>query len=223
METIVIGIAGGSGSGKTTLANKLKEALGDDIVLLCHDFYYKAHDDMPFEERKKLNFDHPDAFDTDLLIEDLRALKRGESILHPVYSFTEHTRLPERVRVDPARVVLVEGILIFENKELRDEMDIKVYVDTDADIRLIRRLLRDVKERGAHPGFGRHPVYEYGEANARAVCRAQQKACGYHYTGRRYEHRRSSDAAAADPALPEGDSRRLTGVCEECKRSCGKM
>lgn len=148
MKTIVIGIAGGSGSGKTTLAHKLKEALGDDIVLLCHDFYYKAHDDMPFEERQKLNFDHPDAFDTDLLINDIRALKRGESIYHPIYSFTEHTRLPERVRVDPARVVIVEGILIFENKELRDEMDIKVYVDTDADIRLIRRLLRDVKERG---------------------------------------------------------------------------
>lgn len=148
MKTIVIGIAGGSGSGKTTLAHKLKEALGDDIVLLCHDFYYKAHDDMPFEERQKLNFDHPDAFDTNLLIEDIRALKRGESIYHPIYSFTEHTRLPQHVRVDPARVVIVEGILIFENKELRDEMDIKVYVDTDADIRLIRRLLRDVKERG---------------------------------------------------------------------------
>ena len=148
MKTIVIGIAGGSGSGKTTLAHKLKDALGDDIVLLCHDFYYKAHDDMPFEERQKLNFDHPDAFDTDLLIEDMRALKRGESILHPIYSFTEHTRLPQRVRVDPARVVIVEGILIFENQQLRDEMDIKVFVDTDADIRLIRRLLRDVKERG---------------------------------------------------------------------------
>ena len=148
MKTIVIGIAGGSGSGKTTLAHKLKDALGDDIVLLCHDFYYKAHDDMPFEERQKLNFDHPDAFDTDLLIEDIRALKRGESFLHPIYSFTEHTRLPQRVRVDPARVVIVEGILIFENQQLRDEMDIKVFVDTDADIRLIRRLLRDVKERG---------------------------------------------------------------------------
>ena len=94
MKTIVIGIAGGSGSGKTTLAHKLKDALGDDIVLLCHDFYYKAHDDMPFEERQKLNFDHPDAFDTDLLIEDIRALKRGESILHPIYSFTEHTVFP---------------------------------------------------------------------------------------------------------------------------------
>ena len=88
MKTIVIGIAGGSGSGKTTLAHKLKDALGDDIVLLCHDFYYKAHDDMPFEERQKLNFDHPDAFDTDLLIEDIRALKRGESILHPIYSLS---------------------------------------------------------------------------------------------------------------------------------------
>ena len=166
MKTIVIGIAGGSGSGKTTLAHKLKDALGDDIVLLCHDFYYKAHDDMPFEEWQKLNFDHPDAFDTDLLIEDIRALKRGESILHPIYSFTEHTRLPQRVRVDPARVVIVEGILIFENQQLRDEMDIKVFVDTDADIRLIRRMLRDVKERGPYPGFGGQPVYEYCKAHA---------------------------------------------------------
>ena len=148
MKTIVIGIAGGSGSGKTTLAHKLKDALGDDIVLLCHDFYYKAHDDMPFEERQKLNFDHPDAFDTDLLIEDIRALKRGESILHPIYSFTEHTRLPQRVRVDPARVVIVEGILIFAEPELCDLMDIKVFVDTDADVRILRRIVRDVKKRG---------------------------------------------------------------------------
>ncbi len=148
MNTIVIGIAGGTGSGKTTLANKLKEALGDDIALLCHDYYYKAHDDITFEERQKLNFDHPMAFDTHLLVEDIRALKRGESILHPLYSFTQHTRLPDKVRMDPARVVIVEGILIFENKELRDEMDIKVFVDTDADIRLIRRLVRDVEERG---------------------------------------------------------------------------
>ena len=148
MNTIVIGIAGGTGSGKTTLANKLKEALGDDIALLCHDYYYKAHDDITFEERQKLNFDHPMAFDTHLLVEDIRALKRGESILHPLYSFTQHTRLPDKVRMDPARVVIVEGSLIFENKELRDEMDIKVFVDTDADIRLIRRLVRDVEERG---------------------------------------------------------------------------
>lgn len=148
METIVIGIAGGTGSGKTTLANKLKEAFTDDIVLLSHDYYYKANDHLSFEERCKLNFDHPMAFDTDLLIEDLRKLKRGESIQHPIYSFVEHTRLPERVQVDPARVVIVEGILIFENKELCKEMDIKVFVDTDADIRLIRRMLRDVQERG---------------------------------------------------------------------------
>ena len=148
MNTIVIGIAGGTGSGKTTPANKLKEALGDDIALLCHDYYYKAHDDITFEERQKLNFDHPMAFDTHLLVEDIRALKRGESILHPLYSFTQHTRLPDKVRMDPARVVIVEGSLIFENKELRDEMDIKVFVDTDADIRLIRRLVRDVEERG---------------------------------------------------------------------------
>lgn len=148
MKTIVIGIAGGSGSGKTTLAHKLKDALGDDIVLLCHDFYYKAHDDMPFEERQKLNFDHPDAFDTDLLIEDIRALKRGESILHPTTPLQNTPVFPSVSGLSRPGSVIVEGILIFENQQLRDEMDIKVFVDTDADIRLIRRLLRDVKERG---------------------------------------------------------------------------
>ena len=148
MSTILIGIAGGTGSGKTTLTRHLKEHFGPEVTVIGHDSYYKRQVGKTYEERTRVNYDHPDAFDTDLLIEDIRALKRGESILHPIYSFTEHTRLPQRVRVDPARVVIVEGILIFENRQLRDEMDIKVFVDTDADIRLIRRLLRDVKERG---------------------------------------------------------------------------
>ena len=148
MSTILIGIAGGTGSGKTTLTRHLKEHFGPEVTVIGHDSYYKRQVGKTYEERTRVNYDHPDAFDTDLLIEDIRALKRGESILHPIYSFTEHTRLPQRVRVDPARVVIVEGILIFENKELRDLMDIKVYVDTDADIRLARRILRDVCERG---------------------------------------------------------------------------
>lgn len=147
-QAMVIGIAGGTGSGKSTLANKLKEAFEGEMVSLSHDYYYKSNDNLPFEERTKLNYDHPDAFDTELLIEHIKQLKKGLSIEHPVYSFVEHTRMKERVKVEPAKVILVDGILIFENKELCDLMDIKVYVDTDADVRIIRRLLRDVQDRG---------------------------------------------------------------------------
>lgn len=148
MKTIVIGVAGGSGSGKTTLAHRLQEAFPGDVTLLSHDFYYKCNDHLPFEERVHLNYDHPDAFDTDLMVADLQALRRGEKIHHPVYSFSEHNRLPERVEVPPTRVVVVEGILIYENAQLRAEMDMKVFVDTDADVRIIRRILRDVRDRG---------------------------------------------------------------------------
>ena len=144
----VIGVAGGTGSGKTTLATKLKQAIANDAVILCHDFYYRANTDIPYEERVKLNYDHPNAFDTDLLISDVKKLKNNQAIDHPKYSFVTHTRTEETVHVEPTPVIIVEGILIFENKELLDLMDIKVFVDTDADIRLIRRLTRDVKERG---------------------------------------------------------------------------
>lgn len=148
-QPTIIGVAGGTGSGKTTLANKIREALtGEDIVTICHDYYYKCNDDLSMEERKKLNYDHPNAFDTDLMIEDLIKLKNGEAIDRPAYSFVEHNRLQEKVHVVPAKIIIVEGILIFENEQLRDLMDIKVYVDTDADVRLIRRLMRDVKVRG---------------------------------------------------------------------------
>lgn len=147
-NVMIIGIAGGSGSGKTTLSQKIKDFFGDEVEILCHDYYYKSNEGISLEERKKLNYDHPDSFDTDLLIEQLKILKEGNSIFHPVYSFVEHTRLNETVEVNPAKVIIVEGILIFENKELCDLMDIKVFVDTDGDVRIIRRLLRDVKERG---------------------------------------------------------------------------
>lgn len=147
-DIMVIGIAGGSGSGKTTLTLKIKEAFGEDVVILSHDYYYKANAELSFEERKQLNYDHPNAFDTELMVEHVKALKEAKAISHPVYSFVEHTRLPETVEVRPAKVIIVEGILIFENKELCDLMDIKVFVDTDADLRILRRLLRDVKERG---------------------------------------------------------------------------
>lgn len=144
----VIGVAGGTGSGKTTLANKLKDAFRDESIIISQDFYYRANTDIPFEKRVKLNYDHPNAIDTDLLIEDIKKLKSGQAIDHPQYSFVTHTRMSETVHVEPASVIIVEGILIFENKELLNLMDIKVFVDTDADIRLIRRLTRDVKERG---------------------------------------------------------------------------
>lgn len=147
-DTIVIGVAGGTGSGKTTLAHKIKEAFGDQVVMLSHDYYYKSNSHLPFEERLKLNYDHPNSFDTDLLIEHVRQLKEGKTIYHPVYSFVEHTRLEETVETKPTKVILVEGILIFENQELCDLLNIKVFVDTDADVRILRRLLRDVQERG---------------------------------------------------------------------------
>jgi uridine kinase len=147
-EVMVIGIAGGSGSGKTTLANKIREVFNDQVIILCHDYYYKSNDEIPLEERKKLNYDHPNSFDTDLLIDQLKHLKQGNIVYHPVYSFVEHTRLDESVEVKPAKVIIIEGILLFENKELCDLMDIKVFVDTDSDVRIIRRLLRDVQERG---------------------------------------------------------------------------
>ena len=145
---MIIGIAGGTGSGKTTLTQRIKEAFADDVVVLSHDYYYKSNSHLTFEERTKLNYDHPNAFDTDLLIEHMKDLRNGKTIKHPVYSFVEHTRLEETVEIKPAKVIILEGILIFENKELCDLMDIKVFVDTDADLRIIRRLLRDVKERG---------------------------------------------------------------------------
>lgn len=144
----VIGVAGGTGSGKTTLSTKLKQAIANDAIILSHDFYYRANTDIPFEQRVKMNYDHPNAFDTDLLVKDVKKLKKGQAIDHPVYSFVTYMRTGETVHVEPTRVIIVEGILIFENKDLLDLMDIKLFVDTDADIRLIRRLNRDVKERG---------------------------------------------------------------------------
>ncbi len=149
MNVTVIGVAGGTGSGKSTLVKRLQEAFkGDDVVTLCHDYYYKAHPELTYEERTKLNYDHPQAFDTDMLIDHIKALKCGAAIEHPVYSFVEHNRTEERIPVKPSKVIIVDGILIFENRELRELMDIKVFVDTDADIRLARRILRDVCERG---------------------------------------------------------------------------
>ncbi|MBO5771833.1 MAG: uridine kinase [Alistipes sp.] len=149
MEVTIIGVAGGTGSGKSTLVRQLQEAFREeDVATLCHDYYYKAHPELTYEERTRLNYDHPQAFDTDMMVEHVRALKNNVPINRPVYSFVEHNRTDESVLVKPSKVIIIDGILIFENKELRDLMDIKVFVDTDADVRLARRILRDVKERG---------------------------------------------------------------------------
>lgn len=149
MNTTIIGVAGGTASGKSTLVKKLQEAFeGESVITICHDYYYKAHDELAYEERTKLNYDHPDAFDTDMMIADVVKLKNGESIYRPVYSFVNHNRTDKTVKVAPAQVIIIDGILILENKLLRELMDVKVYVDTDADVRLGRRLLRDVQERG---------------------------------------------------------------------------
>lgn len=144
----VIGIAGGSASGKTTIVSQIKEAFGDDIVVISHDSYYKAHDELPFDERSRLNYDHPNSFDTELMVEDIKKLKNNQEIDVPVYDYTIHNRTDQTVHVIPKKVIIVEGILILENADLRDMMDIKVFVETDADERLMRRIRRDVSERG---------------------------------------------------------------------------
>lgn len=147
-DIFVIGIAGGSGSGKTTLMKNLMKRFHNNIAVLSHDNYYRAHDELPYEQRSKLNYDHPDAFETEMMIEHLKLLKEGKPIECPVYDYTIHNRGNEVTVVEPQKVIIVEGILIFENKELCDLMDTKIFVDTDADVRLIRRIRRDVTKRG---------------------------------------------------------------------------
>ncbi len=144
----MIGIAGGTGSGKTTLAKSLKEAFGEDVALQCMDWYYRSFHHLSFDERKALNFDHPDAFDMPFFIEQMQELKVMKAIERPVYSFIEHRRLEESIRTPACHVVIVEGILLFENPEVRSLLDIKIFVDTDSDIRFARRLVRDIHERG---------------------------------------------------------------------------
>ena len=147
-DICIVGIAGGSASGKTTIVNNIKELFKNDIELISHDNYYLSNDDKTMEERVKLNYDHPSSFDTDKMIEDVKKLKEGQVIYRPVYDYTKHTRAKEVVAVYPKKVVILEGILILEDPRLRDLMDIKVFVDTDADERLMRRILRDTQERG---------------------------------------------------------------------------
>ena len=145
---LVIGIAGGTGSGKTTLMKNLIARFGGDVTVLSHDNYYRRHDEMSYEQRCQLNYDEPAALETELMAVHLDKLRHGESIECPVYDFTLHNRSQETVHIEPQKVIIVEGILIFENKPLRDLMDIKIFVDTDADVRLCRRIKRDVNKRG---------------------------------------------------------------------------
>ncbi len=145
---LVIGIAGGTGSGKTTLMKNLIAEFADNVTVLSHDNYYKRHDELTYEERCQLNYDEPAALETDLMAYHLDLLRQGQAIDCPVYDFTVHNRSDETVRIVPKNVIIVEGILIFENESLRDLMDIRIFVDTDADVRLCRRIKRDVNKRG---------------------------------------------------------------------------
>ena len=147
-DILVIGIAGGTGSGKTTLMKNIIQRYGASVSVLSHDNYYRRLDHLTFEERCRINYDEPAALETELMAQHLEQLRRGESILCPVYDFSQHNRSNETVQVDPNRVIIVEGILIFENEALRNLMDIKIFVDTDADVRLCRRIKRDVNKRG---------------------------------------------------------------------------
>lgn len=147
-DVIVIGIAGGTGSGKTTITRKIMQRFGGNVSVIYHDNYYKAHHGMSYEERSKLNYDHPDAFDTERLVEDLKKLRRGEVVRSPLYDYTIHDRSDKTVTVKPARVIIVEGLLIFASEKLCELMDIKIFVDTDADVRILRRIVRDVRDRG---------------------------------------------------------------------------
>ena len=145
---LVIGIAGGTGSGKTTLMKNIVSRFGDEVTVISHDNYYKRHDDMTYEERCLINYDEPAAFETELMVGHLAQLKAGHAIECPVYDFTVHNRSNNFVTIEPRRIIIVEGILIFADEALRDLMDVRIFVDTDADVRLCRRIKRDVNKRG---------------------------------------------------------------------------
>jgi uridine kinase len=146
---LIIGIAGGTGSGKTTVVNQIiKQLPTDEVCVISQDSYYNTTDNLPYEERSKINFDHPRAIDFDLIIRHLKALKAGNNINQPLYSFVTHNRTKDTIKTHPRKVIIVEGILIFNNKELRDLFDIKIFVHAETDERLIRRLKRDITERG---------------------------------------------------------------------------
>lgn len=148
MDSIIIGIAGGTGSGKSTFTKRLKKEFGDRVCVVYYDNYYKAHDDMTFEERALINYDHPDSFETDLLLQHLERLRKGYPIECPIYDYSIHNRTDKTKRIDPADVIIVEGILVLHDERLKNMCNIKIYVDADADERILRRVIRDVKKRG---------------------------------------------------------------------------
>lgn len=148
MDCVVIGIAGGTGSGKSTFTNRLRDRFPDDVAVLYHDNYYRKQDDIPFEERKKVNYDHPSSLETDLMIEHLKLLKQGIAVDCPVYDYSLHNRSDKTIHIEPRPIILAEGILLLADPLLRDLIDIKIYVEADADERILRRIVRDVKERG---------------------------------------------------------------------------
>ena len=148
MDCVVIGIAGGTGSGKSTFTNRLRDRFPDDVAVLYHDNYYRRQDDIPFEERKKVNYDHPSSLETDLMIEHLKLLKQGIAVDCPVYDYSLHNRSDKTIHIEPRPIILAEGILLLADPLLRDLIDIKIYVEADADERILRRIVRDVKERG---------------------------------------------------------------------------
>ena len=198
MSTILIGIAGGTGSGKTTLTRHLKEHFGPEVTVIGHDNYYKRQVGKTYEERTRVNYDHPDAFDTDLLIEHLKELKAGHSIQCPVYSFVDHNRTDQTVEIVPTKVIIVEGILIFQNPpgHVRHQ-------DLRGDGRRRPHPPPGPAGRGGtwpHPPIRNHPVPHHSEAHARAVRGAQPEICGHHRPGRRPESGGPGDDHAADPA-----------------------
>lgn len=148
MKCVLIGVAGGTGSGKSTFTNRIKEEFGDLVSVIYQDNYYRCRDVIPFEKRKKINYDHPDALENDLLIKHLRMLKEGCAVECPVYDYSQHNRLDKTIRIEPRKVIIAEGILVLQDSTLRDLLDIKVYVEADADERIMRRAIRDMKECG---------------------------------------------------------------------------
>ena len=148
LNTLILGIAGGTGSGKTTMVREIAQMLGNGVTIIPADAYYYDRSNMTPEERDKVNYDHPDAFETDLFIEHVRKLRNGESVECPVYDYTVHNRTKETVTIYPSEVIIVEGIMVLQNPDLRDLLDIKIFVEADADERILRRVIRDVKERG---------------------------------------------------------------------------